>query len=174
MLFETTIEAPLDILGFKLETKYYASNLYRTIRPLIVADRRNTCEFKICHSQKTKPASAVLFLHKVLPAYLGIGPSNTIAVCEDCRRVAGAWMSDALFFAVTGLRKRKGHSRPAIGVWYRERVAANQTLARAVLEALGERNRRFVVGLLNRKVLPNFYEAYLGLSDVSQTSETVG
>ncbi len=134
---------------------------------MVVANRSGRCEFKICRSFHSMPATDLVFVHKVLPAYLGIGPSNLAAVCAACKTSAATWDSSAIFFAVSGLRKRSGYSRPNIGFWYRDRIKANQELARAVLDALGERNRQFVVSLIDRDLLPTFYREYLGLTDAA-------
>ncbi len=171
MLLAETVVPPLTLLGFKSESKYFTSKLFRAVRPLVLADRKAHCEFKICRSFHDKPATDLVFVHKVLPAYLGIGPSNLAAVCSDCKDVSETWDSGAVFFAVSGLRKRSGYSRPNIGFWYRDRIKANQTLARAVLDALGERNRGFVVSLIERDLLPAFYREYLRLTDVALSDQ---
>ncbi len=161
----------LEVLGFKSESKYLSSKLYRNLGGVVLKRDGRKCQSLLCRSDQ--PATAVTFLHKPLAAYLGIGLANIAATCPDCSTFFATLKPDGVFFALSGLRKRGGHSRPDIGRWYGKRFEANQELARAFLaDYLGEKNRRFVVSLIDRQMLPAFYREYLGLTNAALSDQT--
>lgn len=109
-----------------------------------------------------RPATKVVFLHRVLAAYLGVGPANLVSVCSDC--AALDFPPQSMFFALSGIRIIKGMSRPEISSWYGKRRNRNRETARAVLSRLGEKNRRTIERLIEKGRLAEFYREYLGIS----------
>ena len=154
------IDNSLQVLGFNSIDKYYSSDLFRMVKQVVLQRDKGKCQFKTCSGENSK-ATEVVFLHKILPAYLGIGCFNLFSVCAEC---AGLNLSGpSLIFALTGVRTRRGQSRPEIGEWYKRNFKRNQGPARAIFKRLNSRLKVLTIQLLANEELGKSYWEYLGL-----------
>lgn len=160
-IFQSDKVPPLKVLGISNDAQYFKTNLYRTIKPLIIQRDNGRCQYVTCQTRREVPATEVVLHHRVLAAYLGIGPANLASVCPEC--AALNLSVEGMLFALSGMRSPKGKAKPAIGRWYATRREANQETARAIFAKLGERNQQFVERLIEKGLLSNFYAEYLGL-----------
>lgn len=162
----------LKLLGFKSHEDYLRSNLFRIIRPLVMERDQGRCQFVTCQNRRQKPATEIVFLHRTLGAYLGVGIANLAATCTEC--AALNLDPQSMFFALTGMRIVRGRRQSKIGLWYRDRFEANKETARAVLAKLGEKNQRFVEMLIEREYLGKTYRDYLGLPPSPDAAKVAG
>jgi hypothetical protein len=161
MTYTTKID-PLKLLRFNSEEEYRASNIFSLISEEVLERDKYKCQSKLC--QSNAPASEIVFLHRTLAAYLGIGCFNLFSFCKECS--AQKLDPCSLLFMVSGLRPYRGKSRNKIGLWYTTRFKENRETALKIYNRLSERNRKYIQQLIEAKLLgaKESYKQYLGLA----------
>lgn len=152
---------PLSVLGFKSESNYRRSNLFRTISLEVLKRDNCKCQFKTCSADDLTVAR-VVFLHKTLSTYLGIGCFNIFSVCGRCFELNLPYKG--LLFALSGYRAVQGRNRPEIGKWYADRFKSNREVARAIYKQLG--NHKFIKQKILSGEIGRNYVEYLGLKGI--------
>lgn len=120
----------LTILGFRNYNEYLKSDLWKTIRKLILERDAYYCRIRRCNN-RAEQVHHFTYSPKTL---VGRNPAGLISVCRSChkkiefegkRKRTLKEAQSKMLEMVLGEELRQGKSSPRVGFWFRNQFQAN-------------------------------------------------